>query len=53
MLASARSAVGTVKQGAATLYRARLTGLSREAATQACEHLSRKSCIVISPDSQS
>ncbi len=54
-LASARPVVGTVRQARATLYRARLTGLSREAAVQACEHLShgRGNCIVISPDSQS
>ncbi len=51
--ADARPAIGTVHQGSATLYRARLTGLSREAAAQACERLSRKGCIVISPDSQS
>ncbi len=53
VLASAHSMVGTVKQGNATLYRARLTGLSREAATQACERLSHKGCIVVSPNSQS
>ena len=50
VLASARSTVGTVKQGSATLYRARVTGLSREAAAAACERLSRKGCIVVSPD---
>ena len=54
-LASARSQVGTVKQAKATLYRARLTGLSREGAMQACGHLThgRANCIVISPDAQS
>ncbi len=47
--------VGTRKQGSATLYRARLTGLSRESAVQACEKLSkaRTTCIVLSPDAQS
>jgi hypothetical protein len=54
-LAAARSQVGTVRQARATLYRARLTGLSHEAAVQACERIShgRGSCIVVSPDSQS
>ncbi len=53
MLASAREVIGTVHQAKATLYRARLTGLSRDAAIQACEKLSRKNCIVVSPDAQS
>lgn len=53
MLANARPAVGTVRNGASTLYRARLAGLSREAAMQACEKLSRRgACIVLSPDAQ-
>ena len=53
LLASARPAVGTVKQGNATLYRARLTGLSRDNAIQACEKLGRgKGCMVLSPDAQ-
>ncbi len=53
LLASAHPAVGTVHQGHALLYRARLTGLSRDTAVQACERLSRKACIVLSPDAQS
>ncbi len=53
MLASAHELVGTVHQGHALLYRARLTGLSRESAVGACERLSRKGCIVLSPDAQS
>jgi cell division septation protein DedD len=54
MLASARPTVGAVKQAHATLYRARLTGLSREAAVQACEKLAhRGACMVVSPDAQS
>lgn len=54
VLASARPAVGAVRQGRNTLYRARLTGLSREAAMQACDKLSRGrgACIVLSPDAQ-
>jgi len=54
MLAQARPMVGTVRQAHATLYRARLTGLSREAAVQACEKLAhRGACMVVSPDAQS
>jgi len=54
-LARAQPAVGAVRQGRGTLYRARLAGLSREAAMQACEKLSRTggACIVLSPDAQS
>ena len=55
VLGSARSAVGAVRQGGSMLYRARLAGLSREAAMQACDRLSRgrAACIVLSPDAQS
>ncbi len=55
MLAQARPAVGSVRQANATLYRARLTGLSRDAASGACEKLSKSGagCIVLSPDAQS
>ncbi len=53
VLASAHSTVGTVHQGHAVLYRARLTGLSRNSAVAACERLSHKGCIVLSPDAQS
>ena len=55
VLSGARPYVGMVRQASSTLYRARLTGLSRDAAVQACERLShgRAACIVISPDSQS
>jgi cell division septation protein DedD len=51
----ARTEVGTVHQAHGTLYRARLTGLSRDAAIQACEKLSHGhgNCIVLSPASQS
>jgi hypothetical protein len=54
-LAQARPAIGQVKQSNATLYRARLTGLSRESAASACERLakSRTNCIILSPDAQS
>ena len=55
VLASAQPMVGTVRQAHATLYRARLTGLSREAAVQACEIIvrARGACMVLSPDAQS
>ncbi len=54
-LSAARASVAGVKQAKGTLYRARLVGLSREAAVQACEKLgrSRMNCIVLSPDAQS
>lgn len=51
----AQLAVTTVQTGHAKLYRARLTGLSREAANQACERIAHggRGCIVLSPDAQS
>lgn len=54
-LAQARPVIGHVKQASNTLYRARLTGLSRESAASACERLakSRTNCIILSPDAQS
>ena len=53
-LASGQPTVGTVHQGSNTLYRARLTGLSRDSAVQACEKLGKvhTNCIVLSPDAQ-
>ncbi len=54
VLAGAHPAVAGVREPHGTLYRARLTGLSRDAATQACERLrGRTNCIVLSPDAQS
>ena len=54
-LSVARTSVSGVHQGRATLYRARLTGLSRDSAVQACERLAhgRTNCMVLSPESQS
>lgn len=54
-LSAAKPAVSGVRQGGATLYRARLNGLSRDAAAQACERLTRNRtpCLAISPDAQS
>ena len=53
-LAVAHTSVSGVHQGHAQLYRARWTGLSREAALQACQRLAhgRTSCMVLSPESQ-
>ena len=53
-LASSRPAIGSVRSGSATLFRARLTGISRDAAVQACERIahSRGNCIVLSPGAQ-
>jgi cell division protein FtsN len=53
-LSGAHSLVAGVKQAKGTLYRARLVGLSRDSAVQACEKLgrSRMNCIVLSPDAQ-
>ncbi len=55
VLSNARPAVAGVREPHGRLYRARLEGLSRDTATQACERLSRSrtSCIVLSPDAQS
>ncbi len=54
-LSVGRTAVGSVKQKNGLLYRARMTGLSKDTAVQACEKLarSRMNCIVLSPDAQS
>jgi len=54
-LGRAHPMVASVHQTRAVLWRARLTGLSREAALKACASLahSRKSCIVLSPEAQS
>lgn len=53
-LAAGRTTVGTVRQGSGLLYRARMTGLSKDSATQACEKIARgrMNCIVLSPDAQ-
>ena len=54
-LAVAHPYVANVKQGKATLWRARMTGMSRDSAQQACEKIQRghNSCIVLSPEAQS
>ncbi len=53
--AGSRSAVATVQHGKSTLYRARLNGLSRESAVDACRKLAHSTggCMVLSPNSQS
>ena len=55
MLGGARLVVGTVHQAHATLYRARLTGLSHDTALEACGRIGHGhgGCMVLSPDSQS
>jgi hypothetical protein len=54
VLAAAHPLVAGVRESHGTLYRARLTGLSRDAASQACERLrGRTNCIVLSPAAQS
>jgi hypothetical protein len=54
-LGAAHPTVTSVQHSRTVLYRARLTGMSRGEATQACERLSRGrgNCIVLSPDAQS
>ena len=54
VLATAHTVVAGVRQPSGVLYRARLTGLSRDGAIHACERLvrSRTNCLVVSPDAQ-
>ena len=54
-LSHARAEIAGVRQvRGGKVYRARLTGLSRGDALQACERLSRRSdCMVVSPDARS
>lgn len=53
-LTAGQPRVGTVHQARLMLYRARLTGLSRASAIDACERLSRANarCLVLSPNAQ-
>ncbi len=46
--------LATVHQGHGVLWRARMTGMSRDTAIQACEKVThgRMTCIVLSPDAQ-
>jgi hypothetical protein len=55
VLASARISVTPVREPHGVLYRARLIGLSRDAASTACEKLvrARTNCMIVSPDAQS
>ena len=55
LLGNAKPVIGTVQQSKGTLFRARLAGLTRDSAMQACSRLakSHNACIVISPESQS
>jgi hypothetical protein len=53
-LAVAHPYVASVHQGRNVLWRARMTGMSRETAVQACQKIvhGRSSCIVLSPEAQ-
>ncbi len=55
VLGRARPAVSTVRQPRGMLYRARLVGLSHDAAAHACERLvrTRTNCMIVSPEAQS
>ena len=57
LLPDARTEIAGIRagKGGARVYRARLTGLSRLDAVQACRRLShgRSECMVVSPDSRS
>jgi hypothetical protein len=47
----ARTAITPVRQGNTTLYRARVTGLTRSGAEQACTRMrNRGACTVVAPD---
>ena len=46
----AKTVVGSTQKANSTLYRARIVGLSHEAAMQACQKIGK--CIVLSPDAQ-
>ena len=50
LLDHAHAEVASIHERHGKLFRARLTGLSRAAAVQACEHMRRGACIVVSPD---
>ena len=53
-LVAAHPLVADVHDGRGTLYRARLTGLSRDAAVSACQQLrGHGACMVLSPEAQS
>jgi hypothetical protein len=54
-LAVAHPLTSSVHQGHGVLWRARMTGMSRETAVHACEKIThgRSNCIVLSPDAQS
>ncbi|MBB2202134.1 lytic transglycosylase domain-containing protein [Gluconacetobacter tumulisoli] len=55
LLGTARPQVASVQVTRGHLYRARLTGLSHDAAVEACRRLAQgaDNCVVISPDSRS
>ena len=52
LLDHAHAEVASIHERHGKLFRARLTGLSRAAAEQACGHMRRGACIVVSPDGE-
>ena len=52
LLDHANAEIASVQERHGKLFRARLTGLSRAAAEQACEHMPQGACIVVSPAGQ-
>ena len=52
-LAGGRVVIGETHSPHGTLYRARVVGLSRGAATAGCDRAGHRSCIIVSPNSQS
>ncbi len=54
LLAAARPVTATVRTSSGTLVRARLAGLSQDAAVAACRALARRgqSCVALAPDAQ-
>lgn len=52
-LSAGRVVIGEARGPHGTLYRARIVGLSREAATAGCDRAGHRACIIVSPNSQS
>ena len=50
LLGHAHAEVASVRDRHGKMYRARLTGLSRDAAMRTCQRMGRGDCIVVSPD---
>ena len=52
-LSAGRVVVGEARGPRGTLYRARVVGLSREAATAGCDRAGHRACVIVSANSQS